>query len=135
MDKWLTPGKILHLYCLFTNPPKNKFLVLLGKNSIEFYFFVINSEINNFISNKEYLKKCQVTIDKKNHPFLDRDSYIDCSKTYPIDINIVKDQLVDDSKQIKMSISADVKRVILDAVRKSKTLTSKEKKDIEGAFL
>lgn len=73
-------------------------------------------------------------MDKKNHPFLDHDSYLDCSKIYQIEIDSVKDQLVADSDPIKMSISADVKKSILDAVRKSKTLTPKEKEDIEGAL-
>lgn len=135
LDSCLIPGKILHLHCLFTNPPKNKFLVLLGKNSIEFYFFVINSGINNFISSKDHLKECQVMIDKKNHPFLVHDSYVDCSKTYPIGIDSVKDQIVTDSDPIKASISADVKGSILEAVRRSKTLTRNEKEDIKGAFL
>jgi len=134
LDKQLKSGQILHLYCSFTNPPKNKFLLLLGSNSPNFSFFVINSAINNFILHNNHLLECQVLIDKRNHPFLDHDSYLDCSKIYQIAIDSVKDQLVADSNPIKMSIRADIKRSILDAVRKSKTLTPKEKKDIEGAF-
>lgn len=107
---------------------------MLGTNPTDFSFFVINSGINSFISRKDYLKECQIMMDKKNHPFLDHDSYLDCSKIYQIEIDSVKDQLVADSDPIKMSISADVKKSILDAVRKSKTLTPKEKEDIEGAL-
>lgn len=75
----LTPGNVLFLFCDFTTPAKQKFLILAAINP-GLLFLMINSEINTFKQSKQELLDAQVKIDQASHPFLDHDSYADCSK-------------------------------------------------------
>ncbi len=75
----LTPGNVLFLYCDFTTPPKEKFLILVSIQS-GLLFFIINSEINQFKKDSADLLESQVSLARKTHPFLNHNSWIDCSK-------------------------------------------------------
>lgn len=78
IDEHLQPGQILYLFCDFTTPPKEKYLVLAcpGQNPL---LFMINSEIHPFITARPELSKCQIKLDASEYE-LDHDSYINCSK-------------------------------------------------------
>lgn len=41
---------------------------------------VINSAIGKFIANRPELCRCQVALPAAGHPFMDHDSFVDCSK-------------------------------------------------------
>jgi len=55
IEAHLKPGQILYLFCDFTTPPKEKYLVLAcpGENPL---LFIINSEIHPFIASRPELK-------------------------------------------------------------------------------
>src|SRR2546422_11551668 len=76
--KALTAGTILHLFCTFTTPPKHKFL-LLSCVEPEPVLFAINSSVSHYISSRQHLAECQVMLYRTDHPFLEYDSFLDCT--------------------------------------------------------
>jgi len=79
IGRHLEPGQVLFLFCKFTNPQKEKYLVVActGKRPL---LFVINSRIHPFIEKQPVLLKCQVKLSASDYDFLDHDSFVDCSK-------------------------------------------------------
>lgn len=134
LEKRLVPGRILHVHCSFTNPPKHKFLVYICHHSPQCSFFIINSEINQFKQNRPSLSQCQVKIDQVSHPFLDHDSYVDCSKVQTISFKDLSDQLTKSNDGFKNIISLEVKKAILVVVKNTKTLSQQEKIYIQNAL-
>lgn len=125
----LTPGQILLLHCDFTIPPKDKFLVLVGIET-EALFFVINSEVHEFIRKREWLFRCQVEIGHEEHPFLNHHSFIDCTEVRKIMLPDVYEQMERDIGRLKGGISPQVCEQIIAAVKFAKTLSAKQKADI-----
>ncbi len=100
ITRHLTPGWVLYLYCEFTNPHKEKY-VLLASYDTPPLLFVINSEINSYKRSKPDLLNCQVQLKASDYDFLLHDSYVDCSKV----INCV------DKGQIEAQLLASVGRI------------------------
>ncbi len=73
----LVAGTIVRLRCLFTNPPKHKFLLLLSVDPV-LRFFVINTRPNAFLLRN--FPQQQIPITQSDYSFLSRDSTIDCSE-------------------------------------------------------
>lgn len=67
-------GDVYRLYCQTTNPPKNKYLVLAANRSYPVFLF-INSNISDFINNKN-LAHTQIQILREDHSFLHHDSWV-----------------------------------------------------------
>ena len=123
------PGQILHLYCGFTNPPKDKFLVVVQTEPL--WLLIINSVIHSFVQKNQTLLNCQVKIDCAAHTFLEYDSYIDCSKIIDeIEIDRVHQILTYHFHNSKGKISDAVKTRIIEAVTNNPLLSSNEKEII-----
>lgn len=133
IDSKLTPGRLLHLFCDFTTPQKEKFLALVCINP-EPRFFIINSEINTFVRKRPYLEKCQVRIDAKSHPFLAHDSFIDCTEVHPIAIAEIHRQIGADFNRIKTVLSPAVIANVIAAVKFARTLSPEEQSAILAAL-
>ncbi len=129
----LTPGRVLLLYCDFTIPPKDKFLVLACIEP-EPLFLVINSQLSEFIRKREWLLQCQVSIKHEDHPFLKHHSYIDCTSAHKVTSRDIYEQLEKDIKKVKDEISKDTRDQIRAAVKFSKTLPARHKLDILAAL-
>ena len=129
IDVKLSPGRLLHLFCDFTTPPKEKFLALACINP-DPWFFIINSDINDYVRKKPYLEKCQVRIDVANHTFLDHDSYIDCTRLHRIPATEIHRQLGADFNRIKTVLSQNVKANVIAAIKFARTLSQEEKASI-----
>lgn len=82
-----------------STPPKPKFYIIIGVTDdlSEFATVYINSGINiNFIS--EDLKALNLIIEQSKYPFLDKDSFIDCSQiktrvTIPFQLRLEKSEV------------------------------------------
>ena len=72
IDRQLEPWRILRLYCRFTQPPKEKFLLLI-ETIPDFRFFVINSRIPRLFESQPRMKRTQVPIDSASHACLSHD--------------------------------------------------------------
>lgn len=113
------PGQILHLTCNFTNPSKEKFLVLVSCEPVR--LFIINSVINPFIQKNPTLLSCQVKLKASDYKFLDYDSYIDCSEfKLWSSLEEIKNQLRLNINNIKIQINDSTKKEILKATSNSK---------------
>jgi hypothetical protein len=130
--KRLVPGCIVWLHCSFTRPPKDKFLVLGSLDPP--LWLIINSRVHPFIVKKAALASCQVTIDKKEHQFLNHDSFIDCTGVHRVAMDEVYSQVEQDFKRLKGNVSDEVKVQILAAVKAGLTLTKQEQEAIIRAL-
>lgn len=130
----LQPGCVIKLLVKFPQVTKQKFLVLVADDDPEYLTFVVNSEINPFISNKQHLLQCQVTIDAGNHNFLDHDSHIACHEVLPMKREEVIKSLMADPSAIKGAVSPDVRSQIVAAVKFAKTIDKDKKNRIIAAL-
>jgi hypothetical protein len=119
-------GNIYYLYCSFTTPNKDKYLLLVCTNPKPI-FFVINSSINQFILKKKNLYECQVCIDVRHHQFLDYDSYANCTEPILIEYSEIENQLLSDMSKFKGKIIPEVQRKVICAVHKSRTINRRDK--------
>lgn len=124
----LEPGRVLYLFCEFTTPnPKNKYLLLVCVDPLPL-FFVINSEVSDFIKERDHMLRCQIKLDVANHNFMDHDSYIACHEAKPdFSVEDINEQLLGDMARIKGMISNDVRDQVLAAVKACTILPNREK--------
>lgn len=130
IEKKLKPGCVLKLEVKFPNITKPKFLVLVSLEEPDCFLFVINSNINPFILNRNHLHVCQVKIEANDHDFLTHDSNIACHETLKINREEVISSLMVDPGGFQGEISFSVKQKIINAVKIAKTIDSKDKKSI-----
>ena len=81
VDDRLQIGSVIFEKVDDTVPPKNKYYVVTGftKDSTLLSTVYINSKINTNIFHNTKLRDLNVEIKKEDNPFLDYDSYVDCS--------------------------------------------------------
>jgi hypothetical protein len=127
-------GCVIRVDVIFPNKIKPKYLVLVADNDPECLTFIVNSETNPFINNREHLAKCQVDIDAKNHTFLDYDSKIACHDVLKLKRADVLKELKQDTSKIKGCVSDNVFSEILSAVKFAKTLSQEDKITILGTL-
>lgn len=123
LGQYLEPGRVLHLYCRFPSGTEKYKLLVLADNDEECLFFVVNSDINDFIKNRQHLLTQQIALSWTDHAFLSHDSWLDCSNAHPIQRTEVMRQLNDDpSGCLRGMIGLDLKREIIEVVETSLTL-------------
>lgn len=99
----LSPGDVIHAYCAFTLPsPSWKFLICVCPSTP--LFFMISSEPRRLTPD------AQIKIQKKDLPFLDRDSYINTAIICTIDTAEIK------KSTHKGSLPPNIKRKILETL-------------------
>ena len=132
IKKHLKPGAILYLFSTFTNPNKEKYLIVIHSDPSEWaLLFVINSKIHPYISERPHLSDCQVKLCKKDYPFLSHDSYIDCSNVIDeFDLSEIKRQLELDMGRLKGAVTDATRKEILVAVNRARTISLRHKKMI-----
>lgn len=133
LQSHLKPGQIFYLFCNFTDPPKNKYLVLVCVNP-QLLFFVINSKISHFILSRTELYQCQVPLQRDEYNCLDHDSFIDCSTVKESHLNEIEDQVLEDISRIKGIIRPEVMRKVGESIKGSRILTRRLKKRILNAW-
>lgn len=105
-DEHVQPGQVLYLNCAFMNPPREKY-VLLAHTDTRCLLFIINSRIHPYIASRPYLAQAQVQIDVSNYPFLDHDSYMNCSEVIDsVDVEEIRRQVLDDLSRVKGGANA-----------------------------
>nr|WP_281719720.1 hypothetical protein [Nitrosomonas nitrosa] len=123
----LVPGRILHIHCNFTDPPKNKFVVVVSIKPV-LVLFVINSVISQWLDARADLRDRQVTIRQQDHAYLKRDSFLNCTEAIrQMEIENVERQLIiADASNAKDMITASEREAILYAVKDCRTLSKRE---------
>jgi hypothetical protein len=102
--------------CRHARPaPKPKFVAIVCFD-VQFYGFLINSNIHPYILQRPYLLVGQALIDVASHPFLNADSYADCNEIYEFgDFEL-------NSSNSRGAIGAIAKASIKQSVSLSKTI-------------
>jgi len=92
----------------------DKYIIVVSKDDKEVFlaYVVINSEANPNIAYNSYLKSLHIKIDKKNNPFLEKDSFVDCSKLREFPTQTVVDFLTKNPERAVGNVSSDVLKAI-----------------------
>ncbi|ARN78490.1 hypothetical protein BST97_11105 [Nonlabens spongiae] len=123
-------GMVLKLFLVDTNPPKLKYLIIVGvdRSSISCVSVLINSKPNRKIHWHVDLMALQVPISASDHDFLNYDSFVDCS-------NLRQEQIYDLELELNSNLDAyvgDVTQTFLEtlrnAIKHSNTIKGKLKK-------
>lgn len=97
--------------------------------------FLINSRIPPFIQNNPALRACQVPILQAFYPFLEHDSYLNCTKVFDeIDIDQALDHLVNDQDSYKGDLLKGEILEILQAINLAPTITDCDKELIMASL-
>lgn len=129
----LVPGGIFHCFCAFTNPPKNKFFVLVAIDPS--LIFLINSQISQWLASRPNLRDCQVALLKADHAFLNHDSFLDCTQAERrITIDVLRQEMRKDLSISKGKITGREQEALRYAVKVARTLSPLEKQLIESSF-
>jgi len=126
IERHLVPGQILYILTKFPQIQKNKYLLIVCDNG-SVASFVINSKIHKFKAKNENLRDCQVCIKNSDYNFLDRDSYVDCTKVHIVERENIVTQILNDTSRVKGPIDVTTKEQIVKAVNKARTLTPEQK--------
>jgi hypothetical protein len=134
VDRQLKPGQILYLFCEFTNPPKDKYFVLVGFATLPM-LFVINSTINPFVASQPHLRSCQVKLSAADYAFLRHDSYINCAEVIgSLSQAQIRQQILADTARMKGELNVSTKQAILQVVQGASTITPHQKRLITEAL-
>ena len=128
INRHLKPGQVLFLFSRFTNPNKDKYLVIacLGSRQL---LFVINSGIHPYIAARPHLSRCQILLRAADYWFLDHDTYVNSSKVIDFfDQDEIRDQLLADTSRVKGELQNVTKDAIISAVSGAKTISPHHKK-------
>lgn len=108
----------------------DKYIVLIGFDNAndEFGTVVINSEVNDNIFPTPYLKSLHVEIDENNHPFLEENSFINCTEIKPFHKQQLIDFLKANPERLVGNVSVDVLKKVHLTLMDAKTITIFEKK-------
>ena len=109
----------------------DKYIIVVAKDkeNVSLAFVIINSETNSNVAHNNYLKSLHVSIDKKNHDFLIRDSYVDCSRLREFPIRHVVDFLIENPDRavgnVTPSILKDIHMTLMSATTIEKMIKKK----------
>ena len=100
MDRQLIPGSIIYIYCPFTNPPKEKYIVVADLSDPPL-LIVVNSSVHRFIAERPRLLASQVLLPQADYPFFRHDSHLDCSTIIDtMNFDEITAQLIADTSRI-----------------------------------
>ena len=102
----------------------DKYIIVVAKDNSEvsIAYVVINSETNPNIAYNSYLKSLHLKIEKNNNPFLEKDSFVDCSKLREFPIKTVIDFLTKNPERAVGNVSSDILKAILITLTNAKTI-------------
>ena len=99
---------VLKVHVDFTNPPKEKFLIIVGvsNDGTTLAGVLINSRINPNINYSPELISLHIKLLQTQNTFLSYDSYADCSKLHYFKYDELNDKIQEDNSILRGSISA-----------------------------
>lgn len=127
-----TPGQIITLDCLWLN--KSKYFLVVGDNPDPLLFY-ISSEIYAFAKSTPTLMTAQIHVPQSKHPFLRRDSWINCGEVCKeFSWESIDYQLRKGMGKVWGVMHPDTQREIMEAVSLSETLSTKHQQIILEAL-
>ena len=130
LHKGIAVGAVLRISVDFTNPPKEKRLIVVGlhEDNIHFAAVLINSEINFKINFSEDMIACQYEIKKANKEYLTHDSFVDCTELFKIDLSTIKKKIEGNPNLVIGHVEKEDLNGIIQTIIDSKTIKGKIKK-------
>lgn len=103
----LKAGDIIHIFFEKTNPPKDKFIIILGEyeGQLQYLSVLINSKININVHRTEFQQSMYYKITKEEYPFLCYDSYINLNDPMEVEKTKVDWVVKNRSEAYKGSLS------------------------------
>ncbi len=124
IEELVVPGRILRLFCSFTNPPKEKFVVVVATNPF-CLGFLINSNPTALQRAKKHLSDELIRVSASDgYAFLTNPapSVLDCTFAADLDLDETLAQITQDYSRVHGLISELTRRQIINVVEKSMTL-------------
>jgi hypothetical protein len=124
LDELVVPGRVLRLFCSFTNPPKEKFVVIVATNPI-CLGFLINSNPTALQKSRKHLSDELIRVSARDgYVFLTNPapSVLDCTFAADLDLEETLAQIAQDSSRVHRLISDSTRTQIINIVEQSMTL-------------
>jgi hypothetical protein len=124
LEELIVPGRVLRLFCSFTNPPKEKFVVVVATNPC-YLGFLINSSATELQKSKKHLSDELIEVAQADgYDFLTnpRPSVIDCTYAADFDLDEMVAQLTLDPSRVLGMVTDTTRSRIVEIVRESMTL-------------
>lgn len=119
----LQPGTVIKFNAVMDDGKVHERRFLVLSVDAQTITFVINSEISDYIRRRPVLLRCQVGIDAGAHPFMLRDSHIDCSHARRYAKEGVVSQLMGNPAWVLGKITEPVRQQVLSAIKFSPGLS------------
>ncbi len=123
VDSHLTPGQMLKLEIDFRQGPREKYALLLARDSKKALLFLVSSYIHPIIANNKNMASCQVELKPSEYGFLQRVSFLNCSQAWLLPWRKLRKQVLDETWRLIDRIIEDTRGEVLDAVGRSRTLS------------
>lgn len=126
----LCVGAVLHRFCEHTDPPKNKFMVVVSIKP-RLIVFLINSKINEYYEIRG-LDHFHVSICPDDHDFLRHESYANCIEAHhAFDYSEMRGEIISDYNNIfKGFLSDDCLELVYNAAKNNNILRRGEQREI-----
>lgn len=124
LEELIVPGRVLRLFCSFTNPPKEKYVVIVATNPF-CLGFLINSNPTDLQRSKKHLMDELVEVSNADgFGFLTnpQPSVLDCTYAADFDLDEVVAQLTQDASRAHGLLADAVRSRIVGVVKDSMTL-------------
>ncbi len=124
LEELVVPGRVLRLFCSFTNPPKEKFVVVVATHPF-CLGFLINSNPTALQKSKKHLSDELIGVSAQDgYAFLTnpQPSVLDCTFAADLDFDEMVAQLTQDSSRVLGLITDATRKQIIDVVGESMTL-------------
>jgi len=124
LEELVVPGRILRLFCSFTNPPKEKFVVVVATDPF-CLGFLINSNPTRLQKTKKHLSYELISLSAQDgYAFLTnpQPSVLDCTFAADLDLDETVAQLTQDPTRVLSFITEATRKRIIEVVKESMTL-------------
>lgn len=124
LEELIVPGRVLRLFCSFTNPPKEKYVVIVATNPF-CLGLLINSSATDLQESKRHLSDELVPIGKADgydFPTNPQPSILDCTYAADLELDEVVAQLTQDPDRSHGLITDATRKKIIAIMKESMTL-------------
>ncbi len=123
IQRQVKPGAIIKLNVQMDDGKLHEKRFVVIDVNIDTVTLVINTEISRFIENKPHLLKCQVLMKVDEHPCMEYDCHVDCSRARLYSEEEVRNQLMGNPKWILGEISESLRDEIMNALKHSNQIS------------
>jgi len=132
----LEPGRIFHFPYDF-GPPSGvleKFLVVVDHTQVFYRLFVINTHRTDLQEHNSELRRHVLVIDRASHPFLDYDSWLNCSELLALRQRDADQHIREKPHDKKSKISTTLRDAILVVIEDSKLYSADDRDSIKKSL-